>query len=862
MGYINKKSSPLINLKLTDTGRLNLASGSLNFQKFGLGDSEVDYLTDDTSNSLILSPVDNNPDIVYPVASQSNEFLVPITNLNALPKEIRQSAKERGMFNSVNESNRASNSTLTTSGEWYITNVTDNVADFFLYTSGTTFTPTVGDYILVKVPYTNHLSVTSGSTWDTNNRYYKLSETVLVFSVVQVMTSLTGGFRIKVDRKLPKYPHFDKSLCIFYNGPDYIKNYLDSEPSTYWDDSVLGFELNGVTTNDDVPIWNFNLVLIDDMMGVDPTVDKNKDETKGKNLLGTSILFKNYAGGKLDKIGVIHYTNNTVSNWYGEGFYRDTFKLNLPHILWHKKQFGGPGIGNDIGYTFKSDTVLKLIDGKIRYYDLVDQEIKPTVVGKVYIDYKICVIEHPELLMAMSIKGNRNWTLPKPKLSTTEPGTCIGSSTFGALRENESLHVSYMFYDTNGVTPVNCNDYTTITSESKSLPKDVIFELPKDSNNPLYSELGYIRNYDDTTNTGFKANRVALLWQKTDAGERPNSSLWNIKDVTNYLGTTGCINQSTGIFDEFTLATETLMSPVTTHVLTQQAIGEIIVGFNGSVKLEANDVNSLSVENPFYYDKTTNTVTFHSSMPSVTQIYYLAGKTLTSYSRIQKYITPATIPSNTYTGLYTHTQTGKVSIHLDYQPSNDVVYLFYNGQLISSNNYSVYNTGLLQDRRVELNFVPAIGSNIMVYYVDAAGVGVNPMIELLTANNFNNLRVFIDQDFLDNSVDSSYNLRDIISLPGITSTGLTFGDEEFLLGNVITDIKATIYKSLMICNVLPNKFVTSTNPTWNVNQDKVQFSEIGIYDSDNDLVAIGKFSQPLKRKYNSDILVIQATIDF
>jgi hypothetical protein len=27
-------------------------------------------------------------------------------------------------------------------------------------------------------------------------------------------------------------------------------------------------------------------------------------------------------------------------------------------------------------------------------------------------------------------------------------------------------------------------------------------------------------------------------------------------------------------------------------------------------------------------------------------------------------------------------------------------------------------------------------------------------------------------------------------------------------------------------------------------------------------VAIGKFSQPLTRKYNSDVLIIQATIDF
>ena len=77
-----------------------------------------------------------------------------------------------------------------------------------------------------------------------------------------------------------------------------------------------------------------------------------------------------------------------------------------------------------------------------------------------------------------------------------------------------------------------------------------------------------------------------------------------------------------------------------------------------------------------------------------------------------------------------------------------------------------------------------------------------------------------------------------------------------------TDIKATIYKSLITCNVLPNKYINTSNPTFNPDQDKVAFTEMGVYDSDGDLVAIGKFSQPLTRKYNSDVLIIQATIDF
>jgi len=63
-------------------------------------------------------------------------------------------------------------------------------------------------------------------------------------------------------------------------------------------------------------------------------------------------------------------------------------------------------------------------------------------------------------------------------------------------------------------------------------------------------------------------------------------------------------------------------------------------------------------------------------------------------------------------------------------------------------------------------------------------------------------------------------------------------------------------------NVLPNTFVTSQNPTFDSNRNKVAFTEVGIYDASDNLVAIGKFSQPITRKYNSDIISLQATIDF
>ena len=54
MSYIIKKNEPLVNLKLTNTGRSNLSSGKLTLTNFSLGDSEMDYSSDTFSLVNIL----------------------------------------------------------------------------------------------------------------------------------------------------------------------------------------------------------------------------------------------------------------------------------------------------------------------------------------------------------------------------------------------------------------------------------------------------------------------------------------------------------------------------------------------------------------------------------------------------------------------------------------------------------------------------------------------------------------------------------------------------------------------------------------------------------------------------------------
>ena len=57
----------------------------------------------------------------------------------------------------------------------------------------------------------------------------------------------------------------------------------------------------------------------------------------------------------------------------------------------------------------------------------------------------------------------------------TEPGVCNGASVTGVLQTDESIHITYIFKDENGITGIQCEDYATVTNTATT-PKDVILE--------------------------------------------------------------------------------------------------------------------------------------------------------------------------------------------------------------------------------------------------------------------------------------------------------------------------------------------------------------------------------------------------
>jgi hypothetical protein len=162
------------------------------------------------------------------------------------------------------------------------------------------------------------------------------------------LTGVTTGttFTIELDRDLPNYNSYVVDAFI-YPGRETIKDYYDNPtPVAYWNGGLLDFTTNCTLSNDDVPVWNMSIVTIEDFIGLDSSFYKGKYNANSKNYWGTAINYDYFLDNLLNKVGLIHYTNNSISNFYGEGFYKNTFKLKIPYLMWHKKQFGGAGYRN------------------------------------------------------------------------------------------------------------------------------------------------------------------------------------------------------------------------------------------------------------------------------------------------------------------------------------------------------------------------------------------------------------------------------------------------------------------------------------------------------------------------------------
>ena len=260
-------------------------------------------------------------------------------------------------------------------------------------------------------------------------------------------------------------------------------------------------------------------------------------------------------------IGIVHYTNQSIDNVYGEKFatlpfdpqnptnqtgLARNFKITVPTLMWHKST------GNTMGETFyidppgydlctpfyiQSKVNSDMNDPGIRYYHLwdlnPDSNNNLNRVGKVFPDQEIVIFDDEEICAAMSYKANRNWTLPAPQLSLLTPNACSPTSFVqsGLLNNpDEKLWVTYIFENTGFTESFHCNYYSVISGpqiRQGNVPQNVAIRFGEEF--PFLVSGG---------TSGFTATGLKILCQFVSGDTRPQPTQWRQIDFTSQLSTT------------------------------------------------------------------------------------------------------------------------------------------------------------------------------------------------------------------------------------------------------------------------------------------------------------------------------------
>jgi len=567
MSYIINSTNPFVSIKLTEKGREQLALGQLNFTYWSIGDSEINYgreaivdanPTDVTlsATSKVMRPFDRQPNIKYfisPSNATSNYQTLNAGNMNVVKAIVNNEATERGFFDqSATGFTTTINSTLTP----YQESVSDT-----RFTGGTSFNLTgatsiaVGDYMMIKLTNNKVGTLTStNTTTPIPNLWFKVQSVV--------------GTLVTVDRTLPNYSaQTASSQIIFYKSGEVYNTIATGNTTAYWDSGTLSFNSNVNVTCHDVPVWNMNNVWCENMAGMSANT-AYEDYTKfgsypylgSKNpyfeylceSTGTSINFNcngpgiSYPDDVSKSISIIHYTNNAISNLYGEFLYVDAtnskiVKVHIPNLMYHRSGYA-TNSGTSMGMTFIASGATQLLGtSQIEYIDLVeDPDLISTantttmVVGKVFPQLKMIVFDNDEIVAAMSYKSNRNWTLPALAANIQSPS---GGTSTGVLQPNQTIYLTYSLENTatTGLTSsLPCQDYIKITNNT-SAAKDVVFRINETDLLP------YMRKFESVSydGYGFYANKFKLLYQiVSDTTTRPDSSSWKVFDYTSNAITT------------------------------------------------------------------------------------------------------------------------------------------------------------------------------------------------------------------------------------------------------------------------------------------------------------------------------------
>ena len=435
MGFIEKTDPVILNIKLTSIGREQLSKGQLTFNSFAVGDSEINYAFNAQTGfnafmANILRPADNNPrQLSFIPRNLSGDPYNLLGAVSSIPSMIENVVKTYGFFSA---STGDTSTFLTDPNHVKQPDAMVKIKEVMggkqlnLYQAPTyqanVNEPEVNDFLLIR--WTNPIG--QNTTGFTINAQYPTPYLFYKIQKVYSGTSLAANtLMIDVDRELPDFTPYSgntvagaivyRNQIVVSGDPCYSTDFISGNLFSFFENCqapILEF-----------PFWNMSIVFTDEIDGVQP--NNRPFGQLPTNGYGGFVSYIQNQAPIIKKLGIIHYTNPSPANTYGESLYLDTPILYLPTIMWHKTT------GNtNMGLILKAVGDQQLLTGNTHslntvYYNLAD--IQGNIVGKLFNDLQLFTIEDQELLFAMSYKSNRSWTLPQADVdinSNINIGTC------------------------------------------------------------------------------------------------------------------------------------------------------------------------------------------------------------------------------------------------------------------------------------------------------------------------------------------------------------------------------------------------------------------------------------------------------
>jgi len=548
------------------------------------------------------SPQSNKQNIKYPYYVQGNTgntYGIPFMDSNF--QEVYNSAGEKGFFvtgGTPGSWTAETSSAYTVTSNYYVemdsltgqTDITINL-DICSPTSGT---PKVNDFIAI-------IYDGNGGCGNIGNfpvLFYKIQELTPTTGTTG-QTSWVVGLDRPVPNYSALTVGGEIARVLVY--PEKMTDLYDSiTPAPYWQTDTLNFESPcDVVNRENTLIWNMNIPWTENPAGVNSSIYEGYTSYGSVGYVGTKeYLGYNEVSGQtfyvspqrpLERtdtfyynsydervnvlpqeqkcIAIVHYTNQDIDNVYGEKFatvpfdpqnptdnigLARHFKFTIPTLMWHKSQSG------QIGETFfidppgydlckpayiKSTRNIDMNDPGIRYFHLWDTNPdtlgRLNRIGKVFPDQEIIVIDDEEVVAALSYKSNRNWTLPAPKLTLITPNVCNPNGTQDGVMSavTETMWITY-WLGLSGQTggTMHCNYYSQIKADATVVNNSQNVAVRFGEEFPFLNQPQGSSPQEDLS--GFCANQMYILFQKTSGDTKPSPSKWLVYDVTPELTAT------------------------------------------------------------------------------------------------------------------------------------------------------------------------------------------------------------------------------------------------------------------------------------------------------------------------------------